>query len=150
MSFYAKRQTNVNINLDLCVCTKLLQSSLTLCESMDCSPPGSSACGILQARVLECVAISPSRGSAPPRGQTSISAFTGRFFTTVLPRKCLFPNQGSNPVSLALGGPSLSYWTPRKSWTFLFFFPTVPGFCFCLTHQLFNLKQVTAPQFPCL
>ena len=36
---------------------KLLQSCLTLCDPMDCSPPGSSACGIFQARVLEWVAI---------------------------------------------------------------------------------------------
>ena len=39
----------------------------TLCGPMDCSPPGSSVHGILQARVLEQVAISHSRGSLPPR-----------------------------------------------------------------------------------
>ena len=37
------------------------QSCLTLCDPMDCSPPGSSVPGILQARVLEWVAISFSR-----------------------------------------------------------------------------------------
>ena len=40
---------------------KLLQSCLTLCDSMDSSPPGSSVHGILQARILEWVAISFSR-----------------------------------------------------------------------------------------
>ena len=40
---------------------------------MDCSPPGSSVHGILQARLLEWVAIYSSRGSSPPRDQTSIS-----------------------------------------------------------------------------
>ena len=49
------------------------QSCLTLCDPMDCSPPGSSACGILQANILEWIAISSSRGSSPPRDQTHIS-----------------------------------------------------------------------------
>ena len=40
------------------VCAKLLQSCLTLCDPMDCSPPGSSVHGILQTRILEWVAIS--------------------------------------------------------------------------------------------
>ena len=44
-----------------CCCCKLLQSCLTLCNPMDCSPPGSSVHGILQARMLEWVAISSSR-----------------------------------------------------------------------------------------
>ena len=38
------------------------QSCLTLCDPMDCTPPGSSVHGIFQARILECVAISFSRG----------------------------------------------------------------------------------------
>ena len=49
------------------------QSCLTLCDPMDYSPPGSSVHGILQARVLEWVAISSSRGSSPPRDRTCIS-----------------------------------------------------------------------------
>ena len=44
------------------LCTKLLQLCLTLCDPMDCSPQGSSVHGILQARMLEWVAISFSRG----------------------------------------------------------------------------------------
>ena len=43
------------------------QSCPTLCNPMDCSPPGSSVHGILQARILEWVAISSSRGSFWPR-----------------------------------------------------------------------------------
>ena len=46
-----------------CSSAKSLQSCLTLCNPMDCSPPGSSVHGILQARILEWVAISFSRGS---------------------------------------------------------------------------------------
>ena len=40
------------------VCVKALQSCLTLCDPMDCCPPGSSVHGILQAKILEWVAIS--------------------------------------------------------------------------------------------
>ena len=43
------------------------QSCLTLCDSGDCSPPGASVHGILQARTLEWGAISSSRGSSRPR-----------------------------------------------------------------------------------
>ena len=42
------------------------QSCLTLCDPMDCSPPGCSLHGIFQARTLEWVAISSSRGSSRP------------------------------------------------------------------------------------
>ena len=44
------------------------QSCLTLCDPIDCSPPGSSVRGILQARILEWVAIPFSRGSSQARG----------------------------------------------------------------------------------
>ena len=49
------------------------KSCLTLCDPMDCSLPGSSVHGILQARILEWVAISFSTGSSWPRDQTCIS-----------------------------------------------------------------------------
>ena len=48
-----------------CVCAKSLQSCLTLCDPMDCSPPGSTVHGILKARILEWAAISFS--NAIPR-----------------------------------------------------------------------------------
>ena len=50
-----------------CVCAKSLQSCPTLCDPMDCSLPGSSVHRILQARILEWVAISYYRGSSQPR-----------------------------------------------------------------------------------
>ena len=49
------------------------QSYSTLCDPLDCSPPDSSVHGILQARMLERVAISSSRGSFQPRDRTHIS-----------------------------------------------------------------------------
>ena len=48
----------------------IAQSRPTLCNSMDCSPPGSSVHGILQARILEWVSISFSRVSSQPRDHT--------------------------------------------------------------------------------
>ena len=54
---------------------------------MDCRLPGLSVHGIFQARVLECVAISFSRGSSRPRDQTRVSGLVGRFFTTEPPGK---------------------------------------------------------------
>ena len=47
--------------------SEVAQSRPTLCDPMDCSPPGSSVHGILQARMLEWVAISFSRRSSQPR-----------------------------------------------------------------------------------
>ena len=57
------------------------QLCLTLCDPMDCSLPGSSVLGILQARILEWIAIPFSRGSSQPRGRTGVSCIAGRFFT---------------------------------------------------------------------
>ena len=52
---------------------KSLQSCPTLCDPMDCSPPGSSAHVIFQVKILECIAMPSSRGSSQPRYQTHIS-----------------------------------------------------------------------------
>ena len=64
-----------------CVCVLVAQSCLILCDLMDCSLLGSSVHGILQARILEWVAISFSRGSSHPRDWTRSPALAGRFFT---------------------------------------------------------------------
>ena len=56
-----------------------------LCDRIDRSPPGSSVHGILQARILEWVAMSSSRGSSPPREESP--ALAGGFFTTEPPGK---------------------------------------------------------------
>ena len=53
----------------------------TLCDSMGYSLPGSSVQGVLQARILEWVAIPFSKGSSQPRNQTEVSCIAGRFFT---------------------------------------------------------------------
>ena len=57
------------------------QSCPTLCDPMDCSPPGSSVQEILQARIREWIAIPFSRGSSQPRHRTQVSRIAGRRFT---------------------------------------------------------------------
>ena len=54
-------------------CAKLLRSSLTACNTMDYSPPGSSVHGILQSRMLEWVGVPFSRGSSRARDETRVS-----------------------------------------------------------------------------
>ena len=63
------------------MCVLVAQSCPTLCNSMDCSPPGSCIHRILQARILEWVAISFSRSTFLPRDWTRVSWTAGRFFT---------------------------------------------------------------------
>ena len=60
--------------------SEVAQSCPTLCDPMDCSLPGFSVHAIFQARVLEWVAISFSRGSYPPRDQDQVSRIVGRLF----------------------------------------------------------------------
>ena len=60
--------------------SEVAQSCLTLCESVECSSPGSSIHGILQPRILEWVPISFSRGSSRPRDRTQVSCIAGRRF----------------------------------------------------------------------
>ena len=96
-------------------CVLATQACLTLCDPMDCSPPGSSVHGILQARILEWVTISFSRGSSWPRDRTWVSCTASGFLTfwatyspwnypgqntgvgylSLLQR--IFPTQGLNP-----------------------------------------------------
>ena len=63
--------SSVHVCMCVCVCVQLCP---TLCNHKDCSPPGSSVHRILQARILERVATSLSRGSSWPRDRTHISS----------------------------------------------------------------------------
>ena len=58
------------------VAAKSLQSCPTLCNPRDCGPQGSSVHGILQARILEWVAMPSSRGSSRPRNRTHVSCIS--------------------------------------------------------------------------
>ena len=73
--------------------SEVAQSCLTFCNPMDCSPRGSSVHGILQARILEWVAISFSRGSSRPRDRTQVFHIAGRRFNLWATRELwLAPN----------------------------------------------------------
>ena len=84
-----------NVRFECIACmhvSSVTQSSPSLCDPMDCSLTGSSFHGILQARILEWVAISSSRGSSWPRDWTpvsSISCIAGGFSTSEAPGKAL-------------------------------------------------------------
>ena len=68
----------------MCICAVLClvsQSCPTLWDPMDYSPPRSSVCGIVQARILEWVSMPSTRGSSQSRDQTQVSRIAGRFFT---------------------------------------------------------------------
>ena len=70
-----------------CFCYCLVSRVCLFCNPIVCSPPGCSVHGILQARILEWVAISFSRGSSQPRDRTWVSCIAGGFFITDPPRK---------------------------------------------------------------
>ena len=69
------------VTLQTRVHAKSLQSYLTPSDPVNRSLPGSSVCGILQARILKWVAVPFSRGSSQPRDWTCVFCIAGRFFT---------------------------------------------------------------------
>ena len=100
--------------------SQLLQSCLTLCDPVGYSPPGSPLHGILQARILEWVAMPSSKGSSWPWDWTCIYCSTctaGRFFTT--------EPKGKPPYCCtSLGFPKNLYscvWDSRFSWMLLLY-----------------------------
>ena len=68
----------VSLHRHACMCAKSLQVCPALCDSIDCSPPGSSDHGILHTRLPEWVAMPSSRGSSQHRDQTLISSVSRR------------------------------------------------------------------------
>ena len=78
--------STVCVCVRVCVCA-CVWSCPTLCNSMHCSPPGSSVHGSFPAIIVKLVARPSSRGSSQTRDQTHISCIIGRFFTAGLPGK---------------------------------------------------------------
>ena len=99
------------------------QSCLTLCDPTDCSLPASSVHGIFQARTLEWIAISFSRGSSPPRDWTQVFHIAGRLFTIWTTRKKQKWREVTNP-SLFLKSPGIGRLTHSRFVWLLKFFPT--------------------------
>ena len=103
-------QTSMCLARSACVPAESLQSCPTLCDPVDCSPSGSSIHAMLQARILECVAMPSSRGSSHPRDGTQSlmsPALAGVFFNT-------------------------------SSLIFLLNLPSIPEFYFCIFRILTN------------
>ena len=105
-----------------CMHAKLLQLCLTLCDPMDCSPPGSSCLWNCPGKILEWISVPFSRGSSQPRVESGFPALQADF----LPSK-------------QLGKPMLN------SYRFLFFslsillFIGIPSLFTCFYYLLFNL-----------
>ena len=95
------------------------QTCPTHCDPKDCSLPGSSIHGILQARILEWVAISFSRGSSRPRDWTRVSHTADRLFTVWATREALqsadWETKETAPATPAMRG---RCWHP--SWACMF------------------------------
>ena len=95
------------------------QSCPTLCDPMDYSPPGSFVHGILQARILEWVAILFSRGSSQPRDWTWVSCIWGRCFTIWATR-----------IVLPIYSPVVFWECGKSGETYkAYFFIVILGFC---------------------
>ena len=121
---------------------------------MNCSPPGSSVHGILQARILEWVAISSSRGSSRPRDRTHVSHIAGRFFTVWGTREILFMytpegNNGKSLNSNILGGR-----ITRVCWHFYIdfysFFACLNTSYFLKSQKIQKLRNPWIPSCICL
>ena len=114
------------------LCVLISQSCPTLCDPMDCGLPGFSVHGILQARILEWVAIPFSRGTSQPRDRTVVSCIAGRFFTyratgksivqTPASQQCAHkmkatacPSFPSFPLACVCMSPSSQPWGARQS-----------------------------------
>ena len=94
---------------------EIAQSSLTLCDPMDGSLPGSSIHGIFQARILEWAAISFFRGSSQPRDQTWVSCIADRRFTVWAIREAPYTRKKGENIIRYIEKESLS-WQPRAMW----------------------------------
>ena len=109
--------------------SEVAQSCLTLCDPMDCSLPGSSIHGIFQARVLEWVAISFSRGSSRPEDETCVSPIVGRCFyrlshqgSPILNKTEHTQNRASTPVTGRWAGQIIAAWVTWQGPTLFFIF----------------------------
>ena len=135
----------------------MLQSCLTLCDPMDCSLSGSSVHGVLQARMLEWIAMPSSRESFPPRDGTPISYVfcidkQGLYHWYHLGMKDFISTVSCTSGfwwSLHLCTPSsstpwgiMSIWSPQIQGTWLLLLPwaeqepRLPGSCTCNSSEL--------------
>ena len=103
------------------------QSYLTLCDSMGCSPPGSSVHEIPQARILEWVATSSSRGSSLPRNLTCVSC-TSRIGRWILYHCFIWKAEHWNLIMLSLASFLIGHIFLTQIWVMCFFKTMVSGY----------------------
>ena len=110
---------------------KVALSCLTLCDPMDCSLPGSSVHGIFQARILEWIAISFSRGSSWPRDRTQVSRIVERCFTVWATREGIKKKKKNRTCSLIT-----VLYTVAPIWIFSQTFITESRDCVCVLSHI--------------
>ena len=128
--------------LQQCCVTRVLclvaQSCPTLCHPMNCSPPGSSVHGLLQARILEWVAMPSSRGSSQPRDRTQVSCIADGFLT--VPRICIYTCHPVTPW-WSLSGVSTDHTGQYHTWSVWVYY----------THSgRYNIARTSSSQFSAL
>ena len=113
-----------------------------LCNPMDCSPPDLLVQGISQARILEWVALSFSKGSSQPGIKHGSPAMAGRFFTTEPPGR---PSEGGNSLQFMS---RFIKWFKNK-FTFNWRIIALPYCCvsFCHTSTWINHRYTYVPSF---
>ena len=140
--------------------SEVTQSCLTLCDPMDCSPPGFSVHGIFPARILEWIAVSFFRGSSQPRNRTRVSCIAGGFFTDWAMREARppigDPNRQLNTTAWSSGDRlELKIWSLDLMVEALFIFHLdycpriVTGLPVC-SFLMSNLFSSSCPEWPFL
>ena len=125
----------------LCVLWLVTQLCPTLCNPLDCSLPGSSVHGILQARILEWVAVPASRGSFQPKVRTQISCITGRFITTWATRE--------TQELLTISQSHTTSGNTRLCISYQYSTPAFPGFVVVLSLRCFGKINIWHFTFQC-
>ena len=124
----------------------------TLCDPIDCSLHGSFVHGILQARILEWVALPFSRGSSSPRDQTQISCIAGRLFTIWATREAWFYTWECIRVSAAFSVcpiltfpysvyKSILYWAHEYCFSRFHIYALIYDTCFSFSDLLYSVQE---------
>ena len=116
------------------LCTVLVnQPCLTLCDPMNCGPPSTFARGILQATILEWVAIPFSRRSSQTRDQSWVSLTAGRFFIPPEPPYSVIKKNETLPFATA--------WMDLKGIVLSEISQTKTNTVWSLIHRILNMKK---------
>ena len=116
--------------------SEVAQSCPTLCDPVDCSPPRSSVHGIFQARVLEWVVISFSRGSSWPRDRTQVSSIVSKMLYHL-------SHQGSPRPTDSKDGDAVAWTAEVESSSPLMMFSAK----FCKSYELVERNRMHRPLY---